>query len=147
MFEKSVDLNLADAGYFLRVRRGACLDKAHIFRLSWFSEAGFPRDHLTALGLDARVMADTINYFDDVAVLETLTANLALSAISDDGNRMKLVSNFSHQDGSPALQVSTEIVWFAQNTGLPCGPPNGFQECLRNLPLEAELETLPSCIK
>ena len=144
MFEKDVRMNVGDAGYFLRVRRGACLDKAHLLRLNWFSEEGFDKNQLAALGLEARVIADHIEYFDEVAVLETLKAALELGGWSEDGSQLILVPDFRHQDERPALRIHSRIDWLDRQTGSPVQPPARFLESLTKLSLAEGFQNLPS---
>lgn len=146
MFEKDVTINLGDVGYFLRVRRGACLDKAHLLRLNWFSKVGFDKSKLAGLSLEVRVIEDRIEYFDEMAVFESLKVALMLGGISKDGSNLILVTDFRHQDERPALRIRSTIGWLDRQTGFLTKPIAPILESFGELSQTEDFQSLPSVI-
>jgi acyl-CoA thioester hydrolase len=79
-------------------------------------------------------MKDEVEYFREVGLLQTITVNLAIAALSEDGSHFRMRNEFRRQDGKRAALLHSEGGWLNLDSRKLIAPPQGLLEALRQLP-------------
>jgi acyl-CoA thioester hydrolase len=128
------------------MRNTAYLDKSADVRMLFFSENGFPMSEFLRRSMGPVITRDEIEYFKEVALLQTLQVSLAVAGLSDDGSRWSMRNEF-HRDGKLAARVTSEGGWLDLKARRLSVPPPELLAALKTLPRTDDFQTLPSRIK
>ena len=125
----------------------AYMNKCVDSRMSYFTHSGFPAAEFARRRIGPVVRRDEIEYFREVALLESLTVTLALSGCAPDGSRFRLVNEVLRADGKVAARVRTEGGWLDLTTRKLTAPPPEILSALQALPRSDDFEDLESSLR
>lgn len=147
MFEKLLYAGWGDMDFNSHMRNTAYSDKSGDVRMMFFFENSFPMQEFMKLKIGPVVMKDELEYFREVALLESLRATLQLAGCSDDGSRFKLRNEFFLSNGKLAAKVTSWGGWLDLVSRKLIVPPEALMKVVSNLTRTDDFENLPSSIR
>ncbi len=120
----------------------AYLNKCVDSRMSFFEQHGFPVTEFAKRRIGPVVRRDEIEYFREVALLESITVTLALGGCAPDGSRFRLVNEVLRADGKLAARLRSEGGWLDLTTRKLTAPPPEILSALQKLPRSEAFEEL-----
>jgi acyl-CoA thioester hydrolase len=120
-----------------------CVDS----RMSFFSQHGFPATEFAKRRIGPVVRRDEVEYFREVALLESITVTLVLGGCAPDGSRFRLVNEVLRADGKVAARVRSEGGWLDLTTRKLTAPPPEILTALQMLPRSEDFEELQSSLR
>ena len=125
----------------------AYLSKCVDARMEFFRQCGFPLTEFAKRQIGPVVRRDEIEYFREIALMESITITLALAGMAPDGTRFRLVNEIRTGDGKLAARVKSEGGWLDLAARKLIVPPPELQAALDVMPRTADFETLPSSVR
>jgi acyl-CoA thioester hydrolase len=147
LYQKTLLAGWGDVDANAHMRNVSYLDKAVDLRLLFFAENGFPMEKFKALGIGPVVMKDVVEYFREIALLESFTGTLALAGLADDGSRFRLRNEFLRADGKLAARITSTGGWLDLSMRRLIAPAEELLAALRALSRTADFESLPSSLR
>ena len=103
-------------------------------RLSYFADAGFPPEEYALLRIGPVIQRDTLEYFRECKLLETVTVDVALRSMSEDGRRFEIVNEIHRTDGVLAARVTSAGGWLHLDERRLVAPPDALRAAIARLP-------------
>lgn len=125
----------------------AYLDFAADSRFNYFKENGFPGSEFARRGIGPVVRKDEIEYYREFRLLDTVTVELRLAGLSEDGSRFRLANLFYTEDGKLAAVIKSTGGWLDLKSRSLIRPPSELLELIRALSKTDDFEPLPSSVK
>lgn len=147
MYEKQLLAGWGDMDFNAHMRNTAYLDKSGDVRMMFFAEHGFPMSEFARLRLGPVVMKDEVEYFKEVNLLESLTVNLGIAAMAEDGSCFQMRNEFYRADGKLAARVTSTAGWLDLGQRKLTAPPAALLAALQALPQTSDFQVLPSSLK
>lgn len=147
MYEKQLLAGWGDMDFNAHMRNTAYLDKSGDVRMMFFAEHGFPMSEFARLRLGPVVMKDEVEYFKEVNLLESLTVNLGIAAMAEDGSRFQMRNEFYRADGKLAARVTSTAGWLDLGQRKLTAPPAALLAALQALSQSSDFQVLPSSLK
>ena len=147
MYEKSFFAGWGDMDFNSHMRNTAYLDKSADVRMMFFSEHGFPMSEFVSRRIGPVITKETLEYFREVALLETIKVTLSVAALADDGSRFEIVNEIYKGNGKIAARVTSSGGWLDQSARKLVVPPDALLEVLRAMPRTEDFRVLASSIK
>jgi acyl-CoA thioester hydrolase len=125
----------------------AYMNKCVDSRMSFFTQNGFPATEFARRRIGPVVRRDEIDYYREVALLESITVTLALGGYAPDGSRFRLVNEVVRADGKVAARVRTEGGWLDLEARKLIAPPPEIMAALQRLSRSDDFEELQSSLR
>jgi len=147
MYERSFIAGWGDMDFNGHMRNTAYLDRAADTRMMYFADHGFPMRQFAQLRLGPVVMRDEIDYYKEIALLETMRVRLSIAGLSADGSRFRLCNECFRDDGRLAARVSSLGGWLDLGARRLIRPPDALLAALRSLERTEEFAELESSVR
>ena len=141
MFERQIRVGWSDLDANSHMRNTAYLDRAADTRMIFFAEHGFPIAEFARLGVGPVIRRDTVDYFRECHLLDTLRVTLAFSGMSPDAARFAIVNEFWRGDRLVA-RVTSAGGWLDRAARALTVPPDVLAVVLRAAPRAEGFEAL-----
>ena len=125
----------------------AFLDKCVDCRMTFFKQNGFPVTEFAKRRIGPVVRKDELEYFREIALLESITVTLELGGQAPDGSRFRLVNEIVREDGKAAARIRSEGGWLDLAARKLIAPPADLLAAMNAMPRSAEFEVLPSSLR
>jgi acyl-CoA thioester hydrolase len=116
------------------MRNTAYLDLAADTRMMFFEENGFSMRDFENLNIGPVVSCDEMKYYREFRLLETITVELVLVNISDDGIKFTMKNIFYRKNGAKAAEVTSTGAWMNLRERKLVTAPQGLLDVMRKLP-------------
>ena len=146
-FSKTFHVSWGDMDFNAHMKNTAFLDLSADVRMMCFAENGFPMSEFERLRIGPVILRDEIDYYRELHLLETLTVDLALAGLSDDGSRFRFRNRFFRPDGKPAATVTSSGGWLDLDRRKLAAPPAPLKELLDRLERTEDFEVLASSLR
>ena len=141
MYERQIYVGWGDLDANGHMRNTAYLDRAADVRMFYFAEHGFPVPEFARLGIGPVVRRDTVEYFRECRLLETIRVTFAVAALSPDAARFAILNEFWRGDRL-AARVHSSGGWLDQRARALVAPPEALADVLRTAPRAEAFEEL-----
>lgn len=92
-------------------------------------------------------MKDEIEYFREVQLLESVSVELSLAGLSDDGSRFRIRNTFKRSDDKPAAIVTSTGGWLDLSKRRLVPAPDALLEVMKRMERTADFEALPTSVR
>jgi acyl-CoA thioester hydrolase len=147
MYEKTFVAGWGDMDFNSHMRNTAYLDRSADVRMMFFSEHGFPMSEFVSRRIGPVITKETLEYFREVALLETIKVTLSVAALADDGSRFEIVNEIYKGNGKIAARVTSSGGWLDQSARKLVVPPDALLEVLRAMPRTEDFQVLASSLR
>ena len=147
MFSRTFTAGWSDMDFNAHMRNTAYLDRAADVRMMFFVEHGFPASEFARIRVGPVVMKDEVEYFREVALLETFTMTLEMAGLSADGSRFVLRNTALRADGKPIARVTSTGGWLDLAARKLTAPPPALLEALQRIDRTEDFEALSSSVR
>ena len=147
VYEKTLFAGWGDMDFNAHMRNTAFLDKSGDVRMMFFADRGFPAAEFARLRIGPVVMKDELEYFREVALLQTLRVTLAAAGMSEDGSRFLLRNEFLREDGTPCARVTSAGGWLDLSLRKLTSPPEPLLAAMGTLARTDDYRVLPSSVR
>lgn len=147
VFERTLLAGWADMDFNSHMRNSAYLDKCSDIRMLFFEENGFPMAEFRRLRFGPVIKNDTMEYFREVQIMESLRVTLCCTGLAGDGSRFRLRNEIWRPDGQLSARVTSTGGWLNFDARKLVRPPEELLRAMVSLEPAADFEVLPSSIK
>jgi acyl-CoA thioester hydrolase len=147
MYEKTFIAGWGDMDFNSHMRNTAYLDKSADIRMMFFSENGFPMAEFMRQRIGPVIMKDEVEYFKEVALLETLRVTLSQAGLAEDGSRFLIRNEIYRSDGKLAARVTSAGGWLDLSNRKLIVPPEALFKAMQSLPRTDDFQVLASSIR
>ncbi len=120
----------------------AYLDMASDTRMLFFKEYGFAMNDFARLGIGPVVRKDTIEYYREIRLMETVRVELCTAGLSPLGSRMKMRNIFYRENGEKAAVLTSDAGWLNLHERHLMMPPLELRDLLHSLQHSDDYEEL-----
>jgi acyl-CoA thioester hydrolase len=114
----------SDMDFNQHMRNSAFLGCSEETRMRFLDAHGWTMAEFMKRRLGPVVLEDRLVYKKELALLERFQVDLAISAITDDGRRMKVRNRFLRaSDGALCAVVESVVLWLDLDARRPVAPP------------------------
>lgn len=142
MYERSFHVGWGHLDSNGHMANTAYLDLAVDIRMMFFKEHGFPVAEFVRRGLGPVIKTDTIEYFRELRLLDTVRVTHEVAAMAENGSRFRLRNVFYREDGEMAARLLTEGGWLDLGERRLIAPPADLLEVFRKVPRADDFERL-----
>jgi acyl-CoA thioester hydrolase len=146
-FTRAFHVRWADLDFNAHMKNTAYLDLAPDVRMMFFAENGFPMREFERLRIGPVILRDELEYHRELKLLESVTVDLVLAGMSEDGSRFRIRNHFFRQDGKMAARVTSLGGWLDLEARKLIVPPESLLQALLAMPRSDDFETLPASQK
>lgn len=143
-FTRTFHVRWADMDFNAHMKNTAYLDLCPDVRMMFFAENGFPMREFERLRIGPVILRDEIDYYRELRLLESVTVDLVLAGLSEDGLRFRIRNHFVRDDGKMAARVTSTGGWLDLDARKLTAPPEALLQALLAMPRSDDFETLPS---
>lgn len=147
MYKKQFVAGWGDMDFNAHMANIAYLNKAADTRMMFFADHGFPMSEFVRLRIGPIVMEDSVAYFSEFRLLDTMTVTLALAGISDDGSRFMFRNEFFKGDEKVAARVTTTGAWLDMDRRKLRAPSESLLAALKQLSQTADFQQMSSGVR
>lgn len=143
-FTRTFHVRWADMDFNAHMKNTAYLDLCPDVRMMFFAENGFPMREFERLRIGPVIQRDELDYYRELRLLESVTVDLVLAGLSEDGSRFRLRNHFVREDGKTVARVTSTGGWLDLDARKLTTPPEALLRALLAMPRSDDFETLPS---
>lgn len=147
MYARTFTAGWADMDFNAHMRNTAFLDRAADVRMMYFSEHGFPMSEFRSRRVGPVIMKDEVEYFRELALLETFSVTLALAGLSQDASRFLMCNEILNAAGKPCARVVSTGGWLDLGARKLVAPPGELRTAIEALSRTERFVELPSSLK
>lgn len=144
IFKRTLHVRWGDVDYNAHMRNTAYLEMASDVRMMYFVSVGLSVDEFERLCVGPVVMRDTIEYFHELRMLETVEVTLALDGLSPDGSRFRVRNEFFGKGGRLAARVTTWGAWLDLEKRRLVSPPERIAGAMTAMARTESFEEMPA---
>ena len=146
-FSKTFHVRWGDMDFNAHMKNTAYLDLSGDIRMMYFAENGFPMKEFERLRIGPVILRDELDYHRELHLLETVTVDIAVAGLSQDGSRFRMRNRFFRADGKPAATVTSTGGWLDLDRRKLASPPGPLKELLDRLERTDDFEVLASSLR
>ncbi len=129
------------------MRNTAYLDLSADTRMLYFDAQGFSMREFERRLIGPVVRRDEIEYFREVRMLDSVTVELRLAGLSDDGSHFSLENRFLRADRQVAAVVHSSGGWLDLKQRRLIAPPKTLFSLIAELENTDDFKKLPSSLR
>ncbi|MCB9073691.1 MAG: thioesterase family protein [Bdellovibrionaceae bacterium] len=132
-FRKSFDVLWADLDPNFHVRHTAYNDYAAQVRFAFLSENGYTLEKFRQEGIGPVIFREETKFLKEVFAGDTLTVDMQVPFVSEDGRKWKIQHHVFRKDGECAAEITIEGAWFDLKNRKVTVPPQTLQQAMAKL--------------
>lgn len=133
IFEKNFEAGWRDVDPNGHVRHSVYGDWAADARFALMQREGFPVPELLALGVGPVILREEFDYLREVNLGDTVTVDVRLSGMSDDGRRWRIRQTVRTEARDVAAALLLHGGWLDLQRRKMVAPPDKLVSLLRNM--------------
>lgn len=142
-FSKSFQVIWADIDANRHMRHSAYYDYAAQMRVMFFSESGYSLEKLAQLNIGPVLFREEAVFLKEIHMNESISVDINLAAMRQDGSRWKIVHNISKSSGEKSAVITVEGAWLDLQKRKLTTPPQELLQAVDQMPKTENFEILP----
>lgn len=147
MYKKTLYAGWSDMDFNAHMANTAYLDKAADVRQAFLNEHGFPVEEFRRRRIGPVVRRDEVEYFREIALMETITVTYALAGHAEDGSRFIVRNDIFGPDEKLSARVTSTGGWLNLAERKLMAPPPELLALMNALERTEDFQVLPSSIR
>lgn len=146
-YQQEFQVRWSDLDANRHLRNTAFSEYAVDTRFQMLESGGFPQARFEELRFGPVIFREEIRYRREVLGGETVTVNVSVAGMSEDGSHWLVRHEIGRPDGAEAARLAVEGAWIDLDTRRLVAPPPDLIRLLEDLPRAADYQVLTSLLR